>query len=346
MSSQDWLDKDFYAVLGVSKDASAQEIKKAYRSQARKYHPDHHPGDAKAEEKFKEIGEAYSVLNDPEQREQYDAIRAMGSGGARFSAGQGGPGGAGFEDVFSSMFGGGQGGGFPGAGGPGAGGARTAGGAGNPDLDDILRMFGQGGGASGFSGGGGFPGSAGGAPAKGADLSARTRISFRDAALGTEIRLSVDGRSLTTRIPAGVHDGQKIRLRGKGRPGPGGAPAGDLLLTLDVDEHPVFHSEGTNLHLTLPVSFDEAVLGTKVSVPLLDGGSVTLKIPAGTPSGRTLRVRGKGIATKKTTGDLMVTVEIAVPTHVEGAAKKAVEDLREALADEDPRAGLAEAAAR
>ncbi|GAA1488366.1 DnaJ C-terminal domain-containing protein [Brachybacterium sacelli] len=340
MSSQDWLDKDFYAVLGVSKDASAQEIKKAYRTQARKYHPDHHADDPKAEEKFKEIGEAYSVLNDAEQREQYDAIRAMGSGGARFSAGQGGPGGAGFEDVFSSMFGG-QGGGFPGGARPGPGGA---GGAANPDLDDILRMFGQGGGTAGFAGGG-FPGGSGGAPAKGSDLSARTRISFRDAALGTEIRLNVDGRSVTTRIPAGVHDGQKIRLRGKGRPGPGGAPAGDLLLTLDVDEHPVFSSEGANLHLTLPVSFDEAVLGTKVSVPLLDGGTVTLKVPAGTPSGRTLRVRGKGLVTKKTTGDLLVTVQVAVPTHVEGKAKQAVEDLREALADEDPRAGLAEAAA-
>jgi molecular chaperone DnaJ len=145
MSGQDWLDKDFYAVLGVSKDASAQEIKKAYRTKARKYHPDRHPDDPKAEETFKEIGEAYSVLNDPEQREQYDAIRAMGSGGARFSAGQGGPGGAGFEDIFSSMFGGGagapRGGGFPGGGG-----------GANPDIDDLLKMFGGQGG--GFGGGG------------------------------------------------------------------------------------------------------------------------------------------------------------------------------------------------
>ncbi|WP_193107258.1 DnaJ C-terminal domain-containing protein [Brachybacterium sp. FME24] len=337
MSSQDWLDKDFYAVLGVSKDASAPEIKKAYRTQARKYHPDHHPGDRKAEERFKEIGEAYSVLNDEEQRKQYDAIRAMGSGGARFAAGQGGAGGAGFEDVFSSMFGG-QGGGFPGPA-PGRGGP---GGAGNPDLDDIMRMFGGQGGAgpAGFQSNGG-----GRAPAKGSDISARTRISFRDAALGTEIRLTVDGRGLTTRIPAGVHDGQKIRLRGKGRPGQGSAPAGDLLLTLDVDEHPVWTSDGANLRLTVPVSFDEAVLGCTVPVPLLDGGSVSVKVPPGTPSGRTLRVRGKGLTTKKTTGDLLVTVQVAVPTHVEGAAKQAVEDLREALAEEDPRDGLAEAAA-
>ncbi|MGP9537522.1 DnaJ C-terminal domain-containing protein [Brachybacterium sp. AOP43-C2-M15] len=339
MSGQDWLDKDFYAVLGVSKDASAQEIKKAYRTKARKFHPDRHPDDPAAEEKFKEIGEAYSVLNDAEQREQYDAIRAMGSGGARFSAGQGGPGGAGFEDIFSSMFGG-------------QGGPRTApggapGGAGNPDIEDLLKMFGGQGGGFGGSGPAGFQGNYGGAPAKGQDTSARTRISFRDAALGTEIRLTVDGSSLTTRIPAGVHDGQKIRLRGKGRPGPGGAPAGDLLLTLDVEDHPVWSADGANLRLTVPISFDEAVLGTTLSVPLLEGGTVSVKVPPGTPSGRTLRVRGKGLTTtKKATGDLLVTVQVAVPAHVEGAAKQAVEDLREALADEDPRAGLAESAAR
>ena len=333
MSGQDWLDKDFYAVLGVSKDADAQEIKKAYRSKARKYHPDRHPDDPKAEEMFKEIGEAYSVLNDPEQRQQYDAIRAMGSGGARFSAGQGGPGGGGFEDIFSSMFGAGQAG------------PRTApGGGGEPDIEDLLRMFGVQGG--GFGGGGPAGFSPHRAPTKGSDISARTKLSFRDAALGTDLKLTVDGRSVTTRIPAGVHDGQKIRLRGKGRPGPGGAPAGDLLLTLDVEEHPVWSADGTNLKITVPVAFDEAVLGTTVSVPLLDGGTVSVKIPPGTPSGRTLRVRGKGLVTKKSTGDLHVTVQVAVPTHVEGAARKAVEDLRSALAEEDPRAGLAEAAAR
>src|SRR5699024_10577754 len=207
------------AVLGVSKEASADEIKKAYRKKARKLHPDRHPGDADAEERFKQVGEAYSVLNDAEQRQQYDAIRAMGSGGARFSAGQGGPGGS-------------------------AAGARAAG---NPDLDDILRMFGG-------QGGGGFAGQAGGfgggqPRAKGQDISARTRLSFRDAAQGAEIRLTVDGRTITTRIPAGVHDGQKIRLRGKGRPGHGGGAAGDLLLTLDVDEHPVWSADGANLRL-------------------------------------------------------------------------------------------------
>lgn len=346
MSGQDWLDKDFYQVLGVSKDASAEDIKKAYRKKAKKLHPDRNPGDKQAEEQFKQVGEAYSVLNDPEERQKYDAIRAMGSGGARFAAGPGGPGGAGgagFDDIFSAMFGGGQGG-FSGARGGGPGGFNPAGGGPEPDLDDLLRMFGQQGGAPG--GGFGFGGGHGPRPSAGQDIDARTRISFRQAALGTEVRLSVDGRTVTARIPAGVHDGQRIRLRGKGRPGHGGGPAGDLMLTLEVDEHPVWSADGADLRITVPVSFDEAVLGTTLTVPLLDGGTVKVKVPAGTPSGRTLRVRGKGLVTTKRTGDLLVTVQVAVPTHVEGAARKAVEDLRDALADEDPRAGLAEAAAR
>ncbi|MGY5763701.1 DnaJ C-terminal domain-containing protein [Brachybacterium sp. DNPG3] len=340
MSSQDWLDKDFYAVLGVSKDADAQAIKKAYRKKAKELHPDRHPDDPTAEDRFKQAGEAYSVLNDPEQRKQYDAIRAMGAGGARFNAGQGGPGGAGFEDVFSSMFGG-QGG-FPGTSGGGAGS-----GAGNPDIDDILRMFGGGaGGGAGF--GGGFPGGAPRPPAKGEDISARTRISFRDAALGTELTLSVEGRSITTRIPAGVHDGQKIRLRGKGRRGQGSAPAGDLLLALDVEPHPVWTADGANLRITVPVAYDEAVLGTTLEVPLLEGGSVKLKVAPGTPSGRVLRARGKGLKTARTTGDLLVEIAVAVPSSADDRVRAAVEELRDVLAEagEDPRAGLADAAAR
>src|SRR5699024_1261570 len=189
----------------------------------------------------------------------------MGAGGARFSAGQGGPGGGGFEDIFSSMFGGGA---HPGA--------RSApGGAGaNPDIEDLLKMFGGQGG--GFGGGGPAGFSPNRAPAKGSDTSARTRISFRDAALGTELKLSVDRRTVHTRTPAGVHGGPQNSLRGKGRPVPGGAPAGDLLLTLDVEEHPVWSADGANLRITVPVGFDEAVLGTTVSVPLLDGGTVSV----------------------------------------------------------------------
>jgi molecular chaperone DnaJ len=332
VSQQEWLDKDFYKVLGVSKDATAQEIKKAYRKKAKELHPDRHPDDPTAEDRFKEVGEAYSVLNDPEERKQYDAIRAMGAGGARFASGPGGQsaGGEGFEDLFASMFGGGAPGGT----------TRVRfgnGGGGQPGMDDLFGMF-----------GGGAPGGQGGYATrqKGEDLTAHARIGFREAALGTEATLTVGGKRVTARIPAGVHDGQKIRLRGKGQPGRGGGQAGDLLLTLDVASHPVWTADGANLRITVPVSYDEAVLGTKIQVPLFEGGTVTVKVPAGTPAGRTLRVTGKGLKTAKRTGDLLVQVQVAVPTHVQGKAKKAVEDLRDALADEDPRAGLAEAAGR
>lgn len=336
MSGQDWLDKDFYAVLGVSKDASAQEIKKAYRKKAKELHPDRHPGDKAAEDRFKAVGEAYSVLNDAEQRQQYDAIRAMGSGGARFSSGPGGAGSAeGFEDVFSSMFGGGSRVRFGGQGGA----------QGAPSMEDIFSMFGGGqgfgGGAPGYGGGQGY-----GAPAKGQDLSARTTLSFREAALGTEIRLEVGGRTVTTRTPKAVHDGQRIRLRGKGQPAPGGGEPGDLILTISVTPHPVFSLDGNDLRVTVPVRVDEAVLGTTVQVPLLDGGSVRMKVPGGTPSGRVLRAKGKGIATAKATGDLLVTVEVAVPTELDDATRAAVEQLREAQAGVDPRANLLADAAR
>ncbi|WP_152353424.1 DnaJ C-terminal domain-containing protein [Brachybacterium subflavum] len=339
MSQQDWLEKDFYAVLGVSKDASAQEIKKAYRKKARDLHPDRHPDDPTAEDRFKEVGEAYSVLSDDEQREQYDAIRAMGAGGARFAPGSGGGGGGGFEDMFGSMFGGG-------------GGGRTAYSSGgqNIDMDDLLRMFGGGGGGASFGGapGGGAGFGRGGyaTQAQGEDLRAHLTLSFRDAALGTEAKLEVGGRSVTTRIPAGVHDGQKIRLRGKGQPGQNGGRAGDLILTLDVDTDPVWSADGADLHITVPVRFDEAALGTTIEVPLFQGGSVKMKVPAGTPSGRTLRAKGKGLATSKRTGDLRVKIEVAVPEHLDESAREAVEALRDALGGEDPRAGLAEAARR
>lgn len=339
MSQQEWLNKDFYAILGVSKDASAEEIKKAYRKKARELHPDRNPGDSTAEEKLKQVSEAYSVLNNPEHKQQYDAIRAMGAGGARFAAGAGGPGGAGFEDIFGSMFGGGN----VRFGGPGG-----AGQAGGPDLNDILSMFGGGAGFGGQGGPAGFGGQGGYAarPRQGEDINARTRLSFRDAALGTEVRLTVEGRTITARIPAGVHDGQRIRLRGKGRPGHSGAPAGDLMLRIEVEPHPVWSADGANLRITVPVTYEEAVLGAKVAVPLLDGGTVTVKVPAGSPSGKTLRVRGKGLVTAKKTGDLLVTVQVTVPEKLSREAKKALAAYTEALGEQDPRADLAEDAAR
>ncbi|HEY0187539.1 MAG TPA: DnaJ C-terminal domain-containing protein [Cellulomonas sp.] len=325
MSGQDWLEKDFYAVLGVAKDADASTIKKAYRKLARTMHPDHNPGDAVAEAKFKEVGEAYAVLSDPEQRQQYDQLRAM-AGGARFRAGSGGPSGAsgaGFEDLFGGVFsGGGSRVRFP------QGSGQTGGGSGG--FEDLLGgLFGGGGGGFGQSRG-----------RRGADLAAATTLPFRQAAAGSTVALGVEGRTVKARIPAGVRDGQKIRLRGKGRPGEGGGAAGDLEVTVRVTPHPVFALDGSNLRITLPVAFDEAALGAEVQVPTLEGGTVRLRIPAGTPSGRVLRVKGRGIATSGGTGDLLVTVQVVVPQRLNEAAKEAVQAFGIATSGQDPRADL------
>ncbi|MDT3767007.1 DnaJ C-terminal domain-containing protein [Gleimia hominis] len=333
MAGHDWMDKDFYKVLGVKKDASASEIKKAYRSLARKLHPDKNPGDKKAESRFKEVGEAYNVLSDPEQRKQYDAIRAMAGGGARFSAGPGGAG-AGFEDVFGSMFGG-SGNGHR---------VRfsTSGGAGG-GLDDILSGIFNGGGGAGRGGFGGFGQHAYQdyqSPSKGADLAASTTISLRQAVQGATLKMTVEGRSLTVRVPAGVNDGQKIRIRGKGRPGVNGGASGDLVVAIGVRKDPVFSLSGKNLHMKLPVSYPEAVLGSKVEVPLLDGSTVTVKVPPGTSGGTHLRVRRRGVDDGKRRGDLIIEVEIAVPSVTSKAFKDSVRKLSEATQGWDPRADL------
>ncbi len=341
MASQDWFDKDFYAILGVPQDADAATIKKTYRKKARTMHPDQNAGDAAAEARFKEIGEAYSVLSDPEQRQQYDQIRTMSRGGARFTAGGGGAGG--FEDLFSGMFGAG------GAGG--AAGPRvrysTGGGGAQPDLEDLLGgLFGQGGGA--YPGGGyaGYdgPGASRG-PRRGTDVQARTSIPFRDAVTGSTVTLSTaDGQKITTRIPAGVRDGQKIRLRGKGSRGDSGAAAGDLILTVAVQKHPVFGREGDDLTLDLPVTFAEAALGATVSVPTLDGSPVRVKVAPGTPSGRVLRVKGRGVVRDDKAGDLLARVQVVVPQRLTAAAREAIEKLQADEAQVDPRAELFERA--
>ena len=335
MASQDWFEKDFYAILGVPADADAAAVKKAYRKLARKLHPDQNPGDAAAEKRFKEIGEAYAVLSAPEERKQYDAIRSMSRGGARFTSGGPEGGGAGFEDVFSNLFGGGGG-----AGGRG-GNVRFStggGGAGQPNLEDLLGgMFSQG--QQGQQGYGGYGAPAG--PRRGADLQARTTLSFRDAVQGSTVTLSsADGTKVTARIPVGVKDGQKIRLRGKGEPGDQGAPAGDLLLTVQVSRHPVFGREGDNLTVDLPVTFAEAALGATVSVPTLNGEPVKVRIAAGTPNGRVLRVKGRGIPAKTHTGDLLAKVSVAIPQRLSDKAREAVEVLRAEEGDADPRADV------
>ena len=332
MASQDWFEKDFYAILGVPQDADATAIKKAYRKLARKEHPDQNPGDANAEKRFKEIGEAYAVLSDPEERQQYDAIRSMTHGGARFRAGgPGGAGGAGFEDVFSSMFGG--------AGGAGGAGPRvrfsTGGGGAQPNLEDILGgMFGGGGPAYG-----GYGAPAG--PRRGANVTARTTLSFRDAVEGATVTLSTgNGRRITTRIPAGVRDGQTIRLAGKGEPGDQGAPSGDLMLQVEVQKHPVFGRDGDNLTVDLPVTFAEAALGATVSVPTLSGEPVKVRIAPGTPSGRVLRVKGRGVPRKDHQGDLLAKVSVVVPQRLTDEARQAVEALQAQEEGVDPRADL------
>ncbi|OII09002.1 DnaJ C-terminal domain-containing protein [Curtobacterium sp. MCBA15_008] len=329
MASQDWFDKDFYKVLGVDKTASDAELKKTYRKLARQFHPDSNPGDASAENRFKEISEAYSVLSDKEQRQEYDQVRAMGSG-ARFTAGGGGQGG-GFEDVFGGMFGQ-QGGGQRvrfGQGGGGAGG-----------FEDILGgMFGGGAGGGFGQPSGGYRGFGG--PTKGRDVTATTTLDFTTAITGDTVKLSQgNGRPVNVRIPAGVADGQKIRLRGRGEPSPDGGESGDLVVTVTVRKHPVFERDGQNLRLDVPVTFVEAALGATIQVPTLGGEPVKLKVAPGTPSGRVLRVKGRGVTTKNGTGDLLATVQVAVPSHLSDKAREAVEALAAALPDEDPREDL------
>ena len=243
MSEQEWFSKDFYKVLGVDKTADKKAITKAYRKLARQWHPDQNPGDKAAEAKFKEIGEAYAVLSNDEDRKRYDAIRAMASGGARFSAGSGGAGG--FEDLFGA---------FGGAGGFGGGGHNVrfqtsgmpGGGAG---FEDILSgLFGGGGGGARFGGdpyGSPF-GAAGHAqqaaptPEKGGTVRAKLAISFRQALNGTTLTIKVGGSPIKVRIPAGIKDGQKVRVKGHGKPGINGGPAGDLEVAVTVKPHPVF----------------------------------------------------------------------------------------------------------
>ncbi len=326
MASQDWFDKDFYSVLGVSKDVSEADLKKTYRKLARTYHPDSNQGDAKAEAKFKEVSEAYSVLSDPEQRKEYDQIRAMGSG-ARFTAGgQGGAGG--FEDVFS-MFNQGRGARYQSA----------------EDFDDIFAMFNQQQGGGSFGSGrfgqpsGGYRGYGG--PTRGADVTARTTIDFVTATKGETISLQgEDGKPFKVKIPAGVSDGQKIRLRGRGRHSPDGGENGDIVVQVTVRPHPVFTRDGLNLRVTVPVTFTEAALGATIEVPTLGGDPVRLRVAPGTPSGRVLRVKGRGVETTKGTGDLLAEVQVAVPSHLDDAAREALERFQSLEPKENPRAEL------
>ncbi|RXS81877.1 molecular chaperone DnaJ [Streptomyces sp. TM32] len=385
MSTKDFVEKDYYKVLGVPKDATEAEIKKAYRKLAREYHPDANKGDAKAEERFKEISEANDVLGDSKRRKEYDEARALfGNGG--FRPGPGG-GGGNFNFDLGDLFGGGQGqgGGFGGGLGDVFGGLFNRGGAGTrtharrgQDIESEvtlsfteavdgatvpLRMSSQapckacsgtgdkngtprvcptcvGTGQVSRGTGGGFSLTDPCGDCKGRGLIAQDAC---EVCKGSGRATSA--RTMQVRIPAGVSDGQRIRLRGKGAPGEQGGPAGDLYVVVHVDAHPVFGRKGDNLTLTVPVTFPEAALGGEVKVPTLGGPPVTLKLPAGTPNGRTMRARGKG-ATRKdgTRGDLLVTIEVLVPGDLSDQAKASLESYREATAGPDPRAELFQAA--
>jgi molecular chaperone DnaJ len=296
MASQDWIEKDFYKILGVTKGVSDADLKKAYRKLAKANHPDLHPGDQAAESRFKDISEAYDVLSDVTERKEYDAVRAMG-GGARFQAGGRGGQGGGFEDVFSNFFGGG---GFPGGG----------------------------------QGGAGF------APQRGPDLTTSSNVDFIDSIHGTNIKLTVSGKPLTLKVPAGIQDGQKLKLKGKGQPSPNGGQAGDLVVSIKVRPHPVFTRDGDNVRVVVPVTYAEAVLGAIISVPVLGGEPVKLKVAPGTPNGRTLRVKGKGVQHESHQGDLLASVDILVPNRISKKAEEALRAFDNEIPVEDPRATL------
>lgn len=306
---REWFDTDYYKVLGVPESADQSEITKAYRKLARQLHPDANPGDSAAEERFKEVSVAYDVLGDEDRRKQYDQVRRMGPLGGAFG-GQGGPGG----------FSGGQGG-FD---------LNDMG-----DLGDILGSV---------LGGGLFGGGGGGRPAprqRGADQEATLRIGFREAVDGVETKLDVTDRTgsrpIRIRVPAGVETGKKIRLKGKGAPGRNGGPPGDLIVRLDVAADDVFGRKGKNLTIDVPVTFVEAAMGADIDVPTLGGGTKTLRIPAGTSSGRKFRIKGEGVTALN--GDLLVQIEVHVPAALPDEARKHLEAYA-ALMTETPRAHL------
>ena len=379
MSTKDFLEKDYYKVLGVTKSAGADEIKKSYRKLARKYHPDANKGDSSAEERFKEISEAYNVLSDEKRRKEYDDARSLfGGGGVRMPGSSSG----GYSFDLGDLFGGS------------AGGGSTTGGR----LGDLL--------------GGVFGGRSTQQqrPRRGADVETEASLSFADAINGATVSLHLAGegpcktcmgtgakagtvprvcptcegtgqasrnlgnfafsepcktcrgrglvvddpcpvcagsgramstRTIQARIPAGVADGQRIKLAGKGAPGERGGPAGDLYVRVHVDKHPVFGRSAHNLTVTVPVTFAELALGAEIKVPTHGGMPVNFRIPPGTPNGRTFRIPGKGVRRSDSTmGDLLVTVNVQVPKTLDSQARETLEAFRKLTGGEDPRAEL------
>jgi molecular chaperone DnaJ len=311
---------DHYKTLGVSEGATPEELKKAYRKLAKKYHPDVTGGDKAKEARFKDISQAYDVLSDEKKRQEYDLSRKNPFAGA--AGGQAGP--EGF-------------GGFPGFGG---GRGRRSGARVNVDLEDMLRNFGinMGGGMGGGMGedGGPFAGARGrSAEMRGADVQASLDLTFSEAALGTEKPVvlepgTANERKMTIRIPAGVDDDETIRLPGQGRPGVNGGPAGNLLIKVRVQPHPRFRRKGPDLEVEVPIHIDEAVLGGSIEVPTLESTKATVKIPPGTSSGTLLRLRGKGAGDRRGgRGDLYGTVQITVPKDLTPEARELIKKFGE-----------------
>ena len=297
MSQSDWFQKDYYAVLGVAKDASKDEIKKAYRKLAQKYHPDANKGDEAAETRFKEISEAHSILSNDEKRAEYDQMRSfVDAGGERFYGFGPGRGEGNVRVNIGDLFGGGSG----------------------ETLFEDLFGFGRRG------------------PAKGHDLETEVELSFNEAVEGAMV--AVNGTKV--KIPAGIGDGGRVRIAGKGAPGDAGAPSGDLYVRVHVKPHPVFRNEKNgNLGIDVPVTIAEAALGAKIEVPTLDG-SVTVKIPGGTQDGKRLRVKGRGLPRPKGGhGDMYVTVHVEIPQKLNRHEKELLEQFAEAH-KESPRKHL------
>ncbi|WP_203568157.1 molecular chaperone DnaJ [Aestuariimicrobium ganziense] len=382
MSTKDWIEKDYYKVLGVSKDAKPEEIKKAFRKLARDNHPDQHPGDKAAENRFKEISEANTILSDPAKRKEYDeARRLFGGGGFRFPTGGAGGAGPNVNDLF-----------------------RNASQAGGGFSDLFGDLFGQAAGRRPSAGGRG-------GPRRGSDVEGEVTINFTDAVEGVTVPVQMvsdaacsacrgtgakagtvpkvcttcqgsgmqastaggvfqvtepcrdckgrglvvddpcqvchgSGRgrsthSMQVRVPAGVSDGQRIRIKGKGSAGENGGAAGDLYVVVHVRPHKLFGRKDDNLTLDVPVTFAEASLGATIEVPTLTGPRVKLKLPAGTPNGRTFRVRGKGVGRANGThGDLLVTVDVQVPEDLTDDAKHALEEYVRLAGAPNPRQAL------
>jgi DnaJ-class molecular chaperone len=292
--------RDYYEVLGITRDASEADIKKAYRKLARQYHPDRNPGDKSAESRFKEVQEAYDILSDQTKRSKYDKFGFAGANGAE--------GGAGGPFQWSSS-------GFD----PGSFQAE--------DLSEILRQFGMG-------GGGGEEGpftrrKGRSRRATPQDAEAEATIPFLTAALGGKVNLAIDGHQVEVKVPAGIEEGKRLRLGGQG---PGG---GDLFIKVRIEPHPYFRREGNNVLLEAPLSLSEAVLGTRIDVPTLDGSHLTVKVPPGTSSQARLRLRGKGIAG----GDQLIEIKIVVPKVEDARSRELIEEFAR-LHPQNPRANL------